>query len=297
MATSTTRLGLRKPVGADTVQVALDISGSMDTLDTAVDRICTSSTRPSTVYVGMRAYETDTNRLIVCTQATPSIKWTYTNSMSATASTRPVETGTSDLAAGARLYETDTHNSLVFAGSAWEHQSMPVVAATSDVANPFEGMLVYNKTDHKVYKYRASSTSWVTKDAFVRYYKSANQGVSGGDNVISFPNVDTASGADPRIVVSSNSFVVEPGRYTFEASLRLDTAIDCNIYFVTGSSATESTAFGWSSICKSHVAVAGIGKKEFTSSTTVSVVLWASASANVIPYGTNGTHLTIERAA
>lgn len=65
MATNTTRLALRKPVGTDIVQVALDVSGSMDTLDAAIDRICTSSTRPSSPFLGMRCYETDTKNFIL----------------------------------------------------------------------------------------------------------------------------------------------------------------------------------------------------------------------------------------
>lgn len=65
MATFTTRLGIRKPAGTDLVTVTTDINASMDMLDTAIDRICTSSTRPSSPFLGERCYETDTKNYIV----------------------------------------------------------------------------------------------------------------------------------------------------------------------------------------------------------------------------------------
>ena len=61
MATSTARLGLRKPATSDTVDVALDIAASMDTLDLNYGfRVCTSGTRPGTPFQGQLIYETDT---------------------------------------------------------------------------------------------------------------------------------------------------------------------------------------------------------------------------------------------
>lgn len=67
MAGSTTRLALRKPdptpVTGDTVDVALDINGSMDKLDAAAGfTVCTSGTRPASPWQGQPIFETDTGR-------------------------------------------------------------------------------------------------------------------------------------------------------------------------------------------------------------------------------------------
>lgn len=75
-ATFTTRLALRKPdpdpSTGDFVNVATDISASMDKIDASIGAInCTSSARPASPYVGQFARETDTGNLIICT-ATPS---------------------------------------------------------------------------------------------------------------------------------------------------------------------------------------------------------------------------------
>ena len=78
MATFTTRLGLRKPnptpVTGDLVDVMLDINNNMDIIDAALNNICTSSTRPSSPFVGMPAFETDTQALIMCIVTGPA-KW------------------------------------------------------------------------------------------------------------------------------------------------------------------------------------------------------------------------------
>lgn len=76
MATNTTRLGLRKPATTDLISAPLDIDDNMDKLDAAVDRICTSASRPSTAYVGMTCYETDTNARITCVSTGPNV-WRY----------------------------------------------------------------------------------------------------------------------------------------------------------------------------------------------------------------------------
>lgn len=70
MATSTTRLGLRKPdpdpVTGDDINVALDISGSMDKIDAAVGcAVCTSGTRPGSPWQGQLIFETDTGKVQV----------------------------------------------------------------------------------------------------------------------------------------------------------------------------------------------------------------------------------------
>jgi hypothetical protein len=80
VATFTTRLGLRKPdptpVTGDLVDALLDLNNNFDKIDAALQNICTSSTRPSSPFVGMTAFETDTQAFIVCT-AIGTIKWRY----------------------------------------------------------------------------------------------------------------------------------------------------------------------------------------------------------------------------
>lgn len=159
MATTTARLGLRKPAGTDLVAVATDVSGNADIIEAAVDRTCTSSTRPSSPWIGMRAYETDTKRIICCTQVTPSIEWIFLNAISGVSTSRPSTTGTQDLTTGSLFYETDTHNSVTWNSSQWEHSSIPVVASTAAILAPYGGQLVLSAADNLIYKYNGSA--WV----------------------------------------------------------------------------------------------------------------------------------------
>lgn len=67
MATSTTRLALRKPdpdpVTGDNVNVVTDINQSMDKIDGNIGfTVCTSGTRPGSPWDGQPIYETDTNK-------------------------------------------------------------------------------------------------------------------------------------------------------------------------------------------------------------------------------------------
>lgn len=70
MATSTTRLGLSKPDGADVVDIAV-LNANADKLDIAAGAyICTSSTRPGTPWNGQFIYETDTFTALVYKSST-----------------------------------------------------------------------------------------------------------------------------------------------------------------------------------------------------------------------------------
>lgn len=61
MATTTTKLALRKPAGTDLIDVALDIGGNMDKLDDHPGiKVVTSGTRPGSPWEGQLIYETDT---------------------------------------------------------------------------------------------------------------------------------------------------------------------------------------------------------------------------------------------
>lgn len=78
MATSTSKLGLRKPATSDVVSVETDLNQNYDKLDAAVGTyVCTSATRPTTGnYAGRLIFETDTSRLLV---RTSSAKWKTLN--------------------------------------------------------------------------------------------------------------------------------------------------------------------------------------------------------------------------
>ncbi len=69
MATSTTKLALRKPATTDNVSVETDLNANYDKIDAAIGTfVCTSSTRPTTLnYAGRLIFETDTSRLLVRT--------------------------------------------------------------------------------------------------------------------------------------------------------------------------------------------------------------------------------------
>lgn len=80
MATSTTRLALRKPnpaVGGDNISVANDLNLNWDKVDAAVGYfVCTSGTRPTTAaWQGMHIYETDTGKAYVATTGGPTPTW------------------------------------------------------------------------------------------------------------------------------------------------------------------------------------------------------------------------------
>lgn len=69
MATSTTRLGLRKPdpdpLTGDFVDAQADLNDNWDNIDGKLPLIvCTSGTRPGTPYQGMQIFETDTDNVL-----------------------------------------------------------------------------------------------------------------------------------------------------------------------------------------------------------------------------------------
>jgi len=80
MATTTTRLALRKPdptpITGDVVNAALDLNANWDKVDGALGAIaCTSGARPGSPFNGMFARETDTGNLILCTNTVGPV-WT-----------------------------------------------------------------------------------------------------------------------------------------------------------------------------------------------------------------------------
>lgn len=77
MSTNTSRLGLLKPDGSETVNVGTQLNNNLDSLDLNMNfRVCTSTTRPSTAYAGLSIRETDTGRCYVSNGSAPvSASW------------------------------------------------------------------------------------------------------------------------------------------------------------------------------------------------------------------------------
>lgn len=145
MATTTTRLGLRKPATTDLVTVGTDLDGNYDLIDLAVgDTICTTSTRPSTPWSGQTIYETDTGKEAIWNAA-----WKYASSaLVCTSGTRPSSTL---LIKGNTIYESDTNNSLVWLGAAWQHMGSPILSTAGNFQSPYVGATYSNSTDGWVY--------------------------------------------------------------------------------------------------------------------------------------------------
>jgi hypothetical protein len=65
MATTTARLSLTKPDPLEDVDVAL-LNADFDTLDNAVGAlVCTSTTRPSTPFLGQLIWQADSPHLLI----------------------------------------------------------------------------------------------------------------------------------------------------------------------------------------------------------------------------------------
>lgn len=120
MATTTTKLGLRKPdpnpTTGDFVDPANDLNNNWDKIDNAFGTaICTSTTRPSTPFVGQQAYETDTIAQIVCISTGPAV-WRYTTvPQVASVSARNALT----VYAGLRAFRFDIGVEQYYNGSVW----------------------------------------------------------------------------------------------------------------------------------------------------------------------------------
>ncbi|MBA5222214.1 hypothetical protein [Streptomyces griseoaurantiacus] len=92
--TNTSRLGLYRPAASDDINVATDLNGNYDKLDTFVGTtVCTSSTRPNAPYSGQSIYETDTGRFLVSNGTSPA-SGSWKDPLTATNSTLSSSGGT-----------------------------------------------------------------------------------------------------------------------------------------------------------------------------------------------------------
>jgi hypothetical protein len=155
MATVTPRLGLTKPLTSELYDVGVP-NANMDLIDTYIDRVCTKATRPSTAWIGLRVWETDTAAMIVCTGVGP-IVWRYiTIPVVANAAGRnalsPVHTGMTCTRADKGWTE-------VYDGTAWRTVGTVAVAAGTEITHPYVDQQVMLLADHRSYRWTGSA--WV----------------------------------------------------------------------------------------------------------------------------------------
>lgn len=139
MASTTTKLSLRKPAPTDAVDVTADLANNFDVLDTAVGTtVCTSGTRPSVPFIGQSIRETDTG--LHYTWDGSAWQLTTRCATVCTSTTRPTSTFT-----GLLIYETDTLLVYVWTGAAWVlyPRGLTVCTSTSRPAAPTTGTLIY----------------------------------------------------------------------------------------------------------------------------------------------------------
>lgn len=143
MTGPTPNLALDRPVSSTNYDVTVHNS-NMTKLDAMMARaiICTSSTRPSTTYPGLVAFETDTGLMIVRNAANTS--WLlFTEVYSCTNATRPTATHP-----GMLIYETDTGWVVMRNGTdtAWVTSIQGVCVFDTQVANGTTTSATYTPT-------------------------------------------------------------------------------------------------------------------------------------------------------
>lgn len=108
--------------------------------------------------------------------------------------------------AGQAIFETDTKNCLTYNGTAWVHESVPVVAATSAILAPYTGQRIVLSTDNRVYRY--TGTVWELDQEKPPF---AHAGITAG-----FIAISAANGAYPALVsqAATNGMVVSSSSIT-----------------------------------------------------------------------------------
>jgi len=201
--------------------------------------------------------------------------------------------------AGQAIFETDTHNNLLYSGG-WYHDTIPVVPGTGSILNPYNFQLIYNTTDGLLYRYDSGTASWFKATAYARYALTGASTValgSGADTLMQFP---TAITTDPRVVAGgggNTQFTLTPGRWTISAALRTSANTSMGLYLGTGTTANEANAFA--SASTNTFTNAGVSDTvEFTTSTTVVCFVWSNTSVNAVSQGLTGqgvTHISFVR--
>lgn len=173
------------------------------------------------------------------------------------------------------------------------------VYSTDDVANPYDGQIVYNLTDNICYIYNASASAWWKLSAFARYELQSGT-TQLAANTVSLLQFPTAVESDPRVVPAgggNTSFSVAPGRWTITASVRLLFAGNATLFIGTGTTANEANALAGDT-CPSNAFNASVSTTvEFSTTTSVCVFTWseilnyssAGGDGNPFPHMTSVT--------
>lgn len=162
MATTTTRLALRKPdpnpTTGDFVDVAADLNANMDKIDAAIGgTVCTSGTRPATPFDGQLIRETDTRRVMV-RNATQSLWDSVSGAFTCTSGTRPGTPRDGEI-----IRETDTRKVLVYNATqtAWDVISgAATVTSGTRPSSPYDGMLIRETDTRRIAMYNATQSEW-----------------------------------------------------------------------------------------------------------------------------------------
>lgn len=161
MATNTTKLGLIKPDFVDVVDIT-DLNTNADDIDAAVGfTICTSSTRPSTPWLGQSIFETDTESSFIW----DGTVWKPGGGggsieISATAPSSPAQ--------GDLWWDSDNGNLYIYYDDGnsqqWVAANGPQVFVGTTAPPGYQGQLWFDSTSGKTYIYYDDGTSaqWVS---------------------------------------------------------------------------------------------------------------------------------------
>lgn len=302
MATFTTRFGLRKPAGTDLVTVTTDINASMDKLDALIDTSCTSSTRPSTPFVGQRIWETDTNRFLVCTSIGPSV-WRYVANAGTVASAAARNALTAF--EGLPVFRSDKNWVEEYIAAAWRVRSIPLVATLADITDPATGQVIIFTPDLTVRRYdgtnwrvlntfggadnaaSAASGLWVSTSTATTFVVTQNI-------AIPFP---TAVRRCPTYVTPDGSFrmftLIKSGDYTISASLRPSTQNAHELNLVSGAFTDNSSLPGSNTVLKQTSGPGSVSvtvSRFFAAGTQICAVVYNRGAGNSV--GSSFSHAT-----
>ena len=228
MGTYTARLGLYKPDRTEVVNLQDDINQAKDVLDNAVDRICTSTTRPSTPFIGMRCYETDTRSIIVCSQVTPSVVWVKPYADISVAD-KDERDALSNVYEGLQIYRRDIGQLEVYSGGRWKFHNMAIITDWSQIPDPYVGQTVVHRDDGRTWTF--TSSGWVMSSYLGvgghSLYTATTAGTtslpSGGYYDVNYDSVVISSWDVSRSPDNPNAFVLnKPGIWAIDAGIRLD---------------------------------------------------------------------------
>lgn len=135
MADETARLGMRRPDENDTVSYDLDLNNIRNTLDAAVDRVFTSTTRPASPYVGMMGFETDKERRVIWN----GTSWIYLDIVPVADA---AERDALNAFEGMRIYRIDKAWEETYVVGAWRMLGTQLVDVLADVPNPYTNQIV-----------------------------------------------------------------------------------------------------------------------------------------------------------